>query len=290
MSKPASGPNTALRPTELLDVDGWVFDVDGTLVLGDTRLKGYRPLPGAVELLDRLQREGRPFVAFTNGTTKTPAEYARTLRALDLPIDEQRMVTPVSVAIDLFRRRGHHRLLVLGVEGVWRPLAEAGFDVVVSPGAADGVQAVLIGWHPEFALADLEVASQALWAGARFYTVSSAPFFAAAGGRALGVSGAISAALRNVTGRRAFVVGKPAQQALRAAAARMGLLPDRVAVVGDDPVLEIAMARRGGAKAVAVHTGNNDAAAFAAASPDLRPHLSLRGVHELLARLEGAAG
>lgn len=270
----------------LAPVEGWVFDVDGTLVLGDKRFAGYRPLPGAVELLDRLQRDGRPFVAFTNGTTKTPAEYARTLRALDLPIEESRMLTPISVALDLFRCRGHRRLLVLGVEGVWRPLVEAGFEVVVSPRRADDAEAVLVGWHPEFGIADLETASHALWSGARLYTVSTAPYFAAAGGRALGISGAIVAALRSITGRRAAIVGKPAPQALRAAAARMGLAPSRIAVVGDDPVLEIAMARRGGATAVAVHTGNNDAAAFAAAPPALRPHLSLAGVHELLRRIE----
>lgn len=273
----------------LAPVEGWVFDVDGTLVLGDKRLAGYRPLPGAVQLLDRLRRDGRPFVAFTNGTTKTPAEYARTLRALDLPIDESSMLTPISVALDVFRRRGYRRLLVLGVEGVWRPLAEAGFDVVVSPRRADDAQAVLVGWHPEFGIADLETASQALWAGARLYTVSTAPYFAAAGGRALGISAAIVGALHSITRRRATVVGKPAPQALRAAAARLGLAPSRIAVVGDDPVLEIAMARRGGATAVAVHTGNNDAAAFAAAPAALRPHLSLAGVHELLQRIEEQA-
>ncbi len=281
---PAEGASDCLAP-----VRGWIFDVDGTLVLGDKRLAGYRPLPGAAALLARLQRLGQPFVAFTNGSTKTPAEYARTLQALDLPIDAARMLTPVSVAVDLFRQRGYRRLLVLGVEGVWRPLADAGFEVVVSPQPAPDADAVLVGWHPAFGLADLEVASQALWAGAKLYTVSTAPFFAAAGGRALGVSGAIVAALRSITGRRAVVVGKPSAQALRAAAARLGLPPAQIAVVGDDPVLEIGMARRGGAVAVAVHTGNNDAAAFAAAAPALQPHLSLPGVADLLARLERRA-
>lgn len=270
----------------LREVRGWVFDVDGTLVLGDKRLSGYRPLPGALELLQRLQQRGEPFVAFTNGSTKTPAEYARTLQALGLPVDEARMMTPVSVALDVFRRRGHRKLLVLGVEGVWRPLADAGFEVVVSPAPADDADAVLAGWHPAFGLPDLEAASRAIWGGARLYAVSVAPFFASAGGRALGVSGAIVAALRSITGARATVVGKPSVQALRAAAARLGLPPSRIAVVGDDPVLEIAMARRAGALAVAVHTGLNDAAAFAAAAPALQPHYSLRGVDELLALTE----
>jgi 4-nitrophenyl phosphatase len=41
-------------------------------------------------------------------------------------------------------------------------------------------------------------------------------------------------------------------------------------VVGDDPTLEIAMARRAGAFAVGVTTGTVSAAGFAAAVPALR--------------------
>ena len=33
----------------LADARGFVFDLDGTLVLGDRRGHGLRPLPGAVE-------------------------------------------------------------------------------------------------------------------------------------------------------------------------------------------------------------------------------------------------
>ena len=274
--------NALLEP-----VRGWVFDVDGTLALGDQRLSGYRVLPGAAELLQRLQRSGTPYVAFTNGSTKTPAQYAATLQQIGLPISEDRMLTPVSVAIDSFRRRGFRRVLVLGVEGVWRPLQEAGFDTVVSPASGDDVDAVLVGWHPHFGLADLEAASRALWAGAPMFTVSVAPYFASAGGRALGISGALVAALRSITGKRATVLGKPSALALACAARRLGLKPAQLAVVGDDPVLEVGMARRGGAVAIGVHTGLNDAAAFAAAP--LQPHFSLSGVDALLALTEHLA-
>jgi 4-nitrophenyl phosphatase len=267
-------------------VRGWIFDVDGTLALGDQRLSGYHPLPGAVEVLELLRRRSRPFVAFTNGTTKTPAQYAQTLQHIGLPIDAAQMMTPVSVALEVFRRRKLRKLLVLGAPGVWQPLQEAGFEVVLSPQPCDDADAVFVGWYPAFTLADLEAASRALWAGAPLLTVSLAPYFASRGGRALGVSGAICAALRSITGSRPALVGKPSAGALRSAARRMGLAAAQVAVVGDDPVLEVGMARKAGALAIGVHTGLYDAAAFASAP--LPPHLSLGGVHELLPLLEEA--
>ncbi len=126
-------------------VRGYVFDVDGTLAMTDGRLDGYQPLPGARELLAALRERRVPYVAFTNGSAKTPGELSDALGRAGLPVDEPHTLTPISVAVDHFRRRRVRRVLVLGVEGVWRPLADAGLDVVVAPARADDADAVLIG-------------------------------------------------------------------------------------------------------------------------------------------------
>jgi len=52
-----------------------------------------------------------------------------------------------------------------------------------------------------------------------------------------------------------ILTGKPSLHALRFVARRLGLRRRDVGIVGDDPSVEIIMARRGGAKAFAVTTG-----------------------------------
>ena len=270
----------------LAGVRGYVFDVDGTLALADKQLSGYQPLPGASDLLALLRQREVPYVGFTNGSAKTPTQLSQALTNIGIEIDERHMLTPVSVALDLFKRRGYKRLLVLGGEGVWKPLVEAGFDVVRAPERADDADAVLIGWYPGFVLADLDAACRAVWAGAAFYTVSKAAYLASREGRTLGVSGALSAAIRSVTGKSAIVVGKPSAQALACASARLGgVKPAQMAIVGDDISLENAMAIRGGAFSVGVHTGLSSAEDFAALPTQSRPHLSLTGVDRLLEML-----
>ncbi len=279
--------NAPLRaPPGLPAVRGFVFDIDGTLALADKQLNGYQPLPGALETLALLQARGTPYVAFTNGSTKTPAQLSQALAKAGFDIGPDRTLTPLSVALSVFRAKKHRRILALGVEGVWRPLAEAGFDVVRSPTRADDADAVLIGWHPEFGLADLEAACRAVWAGAALYTVSTAATLASRDGPALGISGALAAAVRGVTGKRAIVVGKPSAAALKVACARLGLPAAQVAVVGDDLTLENTMALRGGAFSVTVHTGLAGAADVAALPQAQRPHLSLPGVRALLELLQ----
>ena len=67
------------------------------------------------------------------------------------------------------------------------------------------------------------------------------------------------------------VVGKPSLQALRTSAGLLGVEPSELAVVGDDPDLEVPMAHAGGAFAVAVHTGIGHAESFSDLPADLRP-------------------
>ena len=121
--------------------------------------------------------------------------------------------------------------------------------------------------------------------GAELYSCSQTPFFAVAGGRALGTSRAISAMIRSLTGCGLQVVGKPSLDALRTAADRLGFPAAQLAVVGDDPHLEVPMAHRGRALAIAVGTGLGGSASYGGLPLSRRPHLEVRGVDELLEML-----
>ena len=61
-------------------LSGFMFDVDGTLLLSDRSLGGYELLPGAIETLGELAARGVPYVLLTNGSAYPPAEQAAKLR------------------------------------------------------------------------------------------------------------------------------------------------------------------------------------------------------------------
>jgi 4-nitrophenyl phosphatase len=280
---------------------GFIFDMDGTLVLGDRVNHGLRPLPGAIAMLNWVRSRGLPYVVFTNGTNRTPAHFARVLRDEGLDVPDDLMMTPASSAVVMFAKRGVKRVMVLGVSGLVDPLREAGIEVVppvtgvasdggTGPGAAADVDAVFVGWFREFTMEHLEAACHAVWAGAELYSASETPFFASAGGRALGTSRAISAMIRSITGCSLTITGKPSLDALRAAATRLGMPARHLVVVGDDPLLEVPMAHRGRALAVAVDTGLGGPDAYDHLPPRRQPQLHLRGVDELLALCREGSG
>ena len=272
----------------LRDARGFIFDMDGTLVLGDRVNHGLRPLPGAIAMLEWVRDRGLPYVVFTNGTNRAPAHFARVLREAGLPVPDDRMMTPASSAVVMFTKRGYKRVMVLGGPGMTDPLRAAGIEVVPPEAGTGPVEAVFVGWFPEFTMPALQAACEAVWGGATLFSASETPFFASANGRALGTSRAISAMIRSLTGCRMRVTGKPSLDAMRAAATRLGVPAKDVAVVGDDPLLEVPMAHRGRALAIAVGTGLGAADAYDHLPAERQPHLRLRGVDELLDMLREA--
>jgi len=265
---------------------GVMFDLDGTLILSDRALGGYQVLPGAVELLAELDRRAMPFVALTNGSAYPSSEQAPRLRALGLPIADDRLFTPNSVAAGLFKARGLERVMVLGTDGVVAALEAEGVTIW-APGDADA-DAVYIAWHPQCTMDHIHAAAAAVLDGAALYSASDVPFFASKSGRAFGYSCAIGGAVARVTGIEPEVTGKPSQAALRFVAARLGVPVDRVAVVGDDPKVETVMARAGGAIGIGVTTGTTSAAEWAAAPEAQRAHLVVNGVGDLARLLFGS--
>lgn len=274
----ANGWNEPLGP-----VKGFMFDLDGTLILSNRSLGSYMLLPGAVEILSELESRGIPFVVLTNGTAYPTSEQAPKLRALGLPISDDVLLTPNVVAADLMLRRGIKSVLVLGTQGVGNAMAQSGLDIVFTGDErAEHADAVYIAWHPECGMKDIEAACKAIWNGAKLYVASDVPFFAVAGGKTMGYSHAITAAVRKITRAPMTLTGKPSLHALKLVAKKLGIPVRRVGVVGDDPLVEMIMARRGKAMGFGVTSGISSLEDWSAQPKARRPHRVIRHLSEIL--------
>jgi 4-nitrophenyl phosphatase len=202
---------------------------------------------------------------------------------------DSQMITPSSIAAEHMARRGIRRVLVLGTPGVAHSLVEAGIEANYTgePRASD-VDAVYVGWHPECGMKDIDAACHAIWAGAKLYAASDVPFFATRSGRTIGYTYAIIGAIRRLTKAPVILTGKPSLHALRFVARRLGLALEEIGVVGDDPVVETLMARRGGATSFAVTTGTTSLAEWQQQPAARRPHYVLGDLREVLAAIAPA--
>jgi 4-nitrophenyl phosphatase len=259
-----------------------VFDIDGTLALMDKAKGTYAALPGAVEAVNALTARGMPVVAYTNGTFFPPEHYYAPLADAGLQFAPAHILTPATVAAQQLVKLGIKRVMLIGAEGTRVPLQQVGIEIVEAEAGAPDVEVVLLAWTKEFNSRQLDAAAQAIWRGAKLYATSVAPYFAGATGKLMGVSGAAAAALNNATGATAEVFGKPSTAGLDIISEITGVPSNEMIVLGDDPNLEIAMARKGGAFAVGITTGVADHAAFNAVDANLRAHVVLPDLVNIL--------
>lgn len=262
---------------------GVMFDLDGTLILSNRELGQYKVLPGAVETLEALKERGIPYLALTNGSAYPASCQGPRLRDIGLPIPDENLFTPNSVAGGVFKDRGIGRVLVLGTEGVAEALRIEGLNTVM-PGeeGAQSADAVYVAWHPDCTMDDIHAACEAVLRGAGFFTASDVPFFATQSGRSFGYSCAIGGAVSRVTGVEPQVTGKPSLHAMEFVAAQLGLPMHEVAVIGDDPKVETEMARLGGAIGIGVTTGTTSLEEWAAQPVERAPHRVIDRIDAIL--------
>jgi 4-nitrophenyl phosphatase/NagD protein len=102
-----------------------LFDMDGTISLGD------RLLPGAQDLTRFLEKIQLPFYFLTNNSSKSRDDYAEKLLLLGLPADRELIISSgQATALYLRKRKPGARLYVVGTPSLEEEFSQYGFRLV----------------------------------------------------------------------------------------------------------------------------------------------------------------
>ncbi|MGC3954919.1 MAG: HAD-IIA family hydrolase [Propionicimonas sp.] len=255
----------------------YVFDLDGTIYLGDGLL------PGAREVLERIRAHGAAVRFVSNNPTLRLVDYRAKLERLGLPIQPDELVTSlVSTTRWLARYRPDAVVFPIGEAPLAEALAEAGIATSEEPSEID---IVLASYDRGFAYRKLQIAFDALWFHRRATLMSTNPdrFCPFPGGRgepdAASIVAAIEAATQ-VTLERSF--GKPSALMAEMALDGLDVHPGDAIMVGDRLHTDIAMGRRHGMDAALVLTGDSGREDVASVPEAERPTYVLESLGELL--------
>jgi HAD superfamily hydrolase (TIGR01458 family) len=222
-----------------------LLDIDGVLhVSGDA-------IPGAVEAVAQLRREGHSIRLVTNNSTLARSALAEELRRIGFELADDEIQTPPLAAASAI---GGRRVLALVMAAVVPDLE--GLELV-----GHDADAVLIGGCDEtlepnqvFSYMNLARAFSELQAGAAFYCLHKNPWWQTSRGPMLD-SGAFTAGLEYVTGMEATVLGKPSSAYFAAALDALGAEPELTWLVTDDLDADVRGAKVFGMRTVLVRTG-----------------------------------
>lgn len=230
---------------KLSAIRGLLLDMDGVIYRGDT------PTPGAPEFFQFLRVAGIEFSLITNNSTRTIAQYVEKLAKMGIFVEDEE-VLPVGEATAEYlsaNAPAGARVFVIGQNGLIEPLHRAGFKLT-----DQRPRYVVVGMDVHFTFEKLRIACQAIRAGAGFIA-SNRDATLPVEDTVLPGSGALVAAIEVCSGEHPVVIGKPEPAMLEAAMARLGMMPDEVAMVGDRLETDVIAGKRAGVTTMLVLTG-----------------------------------
>jgi len=267
--------NVFKHPTTLHDA--YVFDLDGTIYLGDELL------PGAARMIEELRRRGIPTRFLSNNPTKDPREYAEKLGDLGLPTPIEDIAnTVVTTTRWLEENHPNAVLFCVSEEPLKRALRDAGFRLSEDPAEID---IVIASYDRGFDYRKLQIAFDAIWYHKRAFLIQTNPdrFCPFPGGRGEPDCAAMTAAIEAATGVTCEVsLGKPSPLMLHEAMAGLDVEVANAVMIGDRLETDIAMALNNNMLSALVLTGEATAADAAALGPEEQPTYVMDRVDRLI--------
>ncbi|MFT4109566.1 HAD-IIA family hydrolase [Propionicimonas sp.] len=267
--------NENARPDRLFDA--YVFDLDGTIYLGD------HLLPGVAETIGLLRELHIPVRFLSNNPTKDPHQYQAKLDALGLPTPLDDIANTIVTTVRWLR--SHHPDAVvfpIAELPLVTALSDAGIRLSDNPAEID---IVLASYDRGFDYRKLQIAFDALWFHKRAILVQTNPdrYCPFPGGRGEPDCAAIVAAIEactEVTCTANF--GKPDPLMVAEALDGYDVAPERTMMVGDRLATDIAMGRNAGMNTALVLTGDSTLADATDLPPRQRPHYVLETLDQLV--------
>src|SRR3954452_12290209 len=222
----------------LLHVDG-VLHVSGA------------PIAGAPSAVKRLRDNGHRIRFVTNSTTKSRAQLAEQLRAMNIAVEDDEIQTTGAVAS---RALAGKRVLALTMPGILDDLeglqlVGMNVDAVLLGGADEGEETGRI-----FSYLNLNRAFHELESGAELYCLHKNRWCQTSDGPRLD-AGAFVAGLEYAADIEATVLGKPSTAYFAAALEALDAEPGLTWMVGYDVENDIVGAHKHGMKTLLVRTG-----------------------------------
>ncbi|MFN8444310.1 MAG: HAD-IIA family hydrolase [Caldilineaceae bacterium] len=244
-------------------IDGFVFDLDGTVYLGESAI------PGSVEGIAELRRRNKRVLFVSNKPLEPREKYAAKLTKLGIPTEPDDVITSAYV---LGHHLAHHEpdlaLYVIGEEGLRQELRGHGLNVlneladqdpkqVINPA---GIDAVVVAFDRTLDYRKLNTAYQALMRGAKFFATNADKMcpMPSVDGLPAGIpdAGGTIAALEHMTGRKLeLLAGKPSTLTMQVAIDKVGIAPERMMMVGDRLETDIFMGQQAGMATAVTLTG-----------------------------------
>ena len=227
----------------------FLFDIDGTLAVGDTLYEG------SADLLDYVRRIGGKSYFITNNSTKSGADYVKKFReCFHLETTEEQFVTAGYLTLRfLLRNYADRTIYCMGTRSFIDELRRHGLTVTEK--CQPDVACVVVAY-------DSELSYEKLCETSKVLLTMDVPFYATNPDLRCPIDfgfipdcGAMCGLLEATTDRHPTYLGKPSKKVVDLCLKLSGFAPEETLVVGDRLYTDIACGINGGVDTCVLFTG-----------------------------------
>lgn len=259
--------------TDLKQMKLFLFDMDGTLYLGD-RLYSF-----TAELLDTIRSNGSRYLFMTNNSSKSVNDYIKKLANLGITATREDFITS-SQATAYYLHKYHEgkKLYVCGTQSLKDELRMEGFAVTEK---LDEVECIVMGFDTELTFKKLHDVSYLLLTQPDLpYIATNPDLVCPTEFGSVPDCGSVCICIKNATGKEPVVIGKPSPLMPELAMERLGIAKEETCVVGDRIYTDVKSGLNAGITGILVMSGETTPEILAASED--KPHLVLQDAGEIL--------
>ena len=233
--------------SELKNIKLFLFDMDGTLYLGDQLFDFTN------ELLDTIKQNGGRYMFMTNNSSKSVVDYIKKLEKLGVKAEYEDFIT--SSQATAYYLKKHHKdctLYVCGTTSLKEELIKEGFKITEN---TEETECIVMGFDTELTFKKLHNISYMLCTRELPYIATNPDYVCPTEFGSVPDCGSVCDMLFNATGKRPVVIGKPQALMPVLAMEKTGYGKKETAVIGDRIYTDIKSGINAGTVSILVMSG-----------------------------------
>lgn len=252
----------------LREIELFLFDLDGTINMGDT------PLDGAIDTLNRLTSKGKKVCFVTNNSSKSKYDYLKKITNLGYKAQIEQIITSgMATAQYLSRHKPYKSVFVLGTDELKREMSDYGIEI------KDDADIVVLGFDTSLTYDKLFHACILLEKG-REYIATHPDFVCPSEYGNMPDTGAMMALIEKTNGRTpSVIIGKPYAPMAEFVFDHCHIQPNKVAMVGDRLYTDILFGNNNDMTSILVLTGETTIKMLN--ESDIKPDIVLNSVNDI---------
>jgi HAD superfamily hydrolase (TIGR01457 family) len=263
--------------SNLKDKKMFIFDMDGTIYLGDNFIDG------SVELLDHIEKIGKKFVFLTNNSSKNSSVYQAKLKKMGYDVEEEKIFTSgEATRIYINKFKPGARVFLLGNEYLEAEFEQNGFTLV--KGRDENPDYVVLGFDTTLTYEKIWIACDYIKAGIEYLATHPDYICPLPKGESMPDTGAMIKMFEAATGGKLpKIIGKPNKLIIESILEKYNLEAKDVVMVGDRLYTDMKLGENAGCDSILVLTG--EATREDVANSDINPTYvfeSVKTIHENL--------